>query len=125
MRAYTVATVAITLNVSRKWLDNALSHNHVDGVVQSRQGISRKLSPHAVLTLYIALRLVEHLEMPLKRALALANQLAEPGEGGNHALSRGLSIKLDLDQSAEEVADRLSRAVEIAPMPRRGRPAIK
>ena len=125
MRAYTVATVAITLNVSQKWLDNALSHNHVDGVVQARQGISRKLSPHAVLTLHIALRLVEHLEMPLRRALALANQLAEPGEAGTHALSRGLSIKLDLEQSVEEVADRLSRAVEIAPVPRRGRPAIK
>jgi hypothetical protein len=125
MRAYTVATVAITLNVSRKWLDNALSHNRVEGVVQARQGVSRKLSPHAVLTLHIALLLVEHLEMPLGRALSLATKLAQPAESGGHILSQGLSIVLDLDQATELVAQRLSRAVEITPLPRRGRPSIK
>ena len=125
MRAYTVATVALTLSVSRKWLDNTLSHNRVYGVVQARQGVSRKLSPHAVLTLHIALRLIEDLEMPLRRALALANDLAHSRESGGYALSRGLSISLDVDQSAEEITARLARAVEITPLPRRGRPSTK
>jgi hypothetical protein len=125
MRAYTVATAAITLNVSRKWLDNALSHNRIEGVVQARQGISRKLSPHAVLTLHIALRLVEHLEMPLKRALTLADELARSGESGGRTWRSGLSITLDLDLATQEINHRLAQAVEITPLPRRGRPSIK
>jgi hypothetical protein len=125
MRAYTVATVALTLNVSRKWLDNTLSHNRIDGVVQARQGISRKLSPSAVLTLHIALRLVVDLEMPLKRALALASELARLGEAGSYRLSRGLSITFDRDRSVEEITGLLAQAVEITPLPRRGRPPVK
>jgi hypothetical protein len=125
MRAYTVATVALSLSVSRKWLDNTLSHNRIDGVVQAHQGISRRLSPHAVLTLHIALRLIQDLEMPLKRALELAGYLARSGGSGGHTVSRGLSIALDVDQSADEVTTRLARAVEITPLPRRGRPPTK
>lgn len=125
MRAYTVATVAIALNVTQKWLDNTLSHLRIDGVIQTRQGVSRKLSPHAVLTLHIALQLVEHLEMPLRKALALANELARPPQAGSYALSQGLSITLDLNHSVAEITRRLARAVEITPLPRRGRPLIK
>ena len=125
MRAYTVATVALTLKVTRKWLDNTLSHNRVDGVVQSRQGVSRSLSPHAVLTLDIALRLAEDLEMPLKRALTVASHLARSQKNGSYALSRGFSIALDLDRLVEEITARLARAVEITPLPRRGRPSAK
>jgi hypothetical protein len=125
MRAYTVATIAMTLNVSPKWLDNTLSHNRIDGVIQARQGISRKLSPHAVLTLYIALRLIQDLEIPLKKALTLAHDLSRSRDGGGHSVSRGLSITLDIDQSVEEISRRLARAVEITPLPRRGRPSAK
>jgi hypothetical protein len=125
MRAYTVATVAVSLNVPRKWLDNALSHNRIEGVVQARQGISRKLSPYAVLTLHIALQFIEHLEMPLKRALALADELARSGESAGHILMPGLTIILDLDLAAREITHRLAQAVEITPLPRRGRPSIK
>jgi len=123
MRAYTVATVAITLNVSPKWLDNTLSHYRIEGVVQARQGVSRKLSPHAVLTLRIALRLVEHLEMPLRRALELAHELT--GDPGGYPLSRELSISLDLNRATAEITERLAQAVEITPVPRRGRPSTK
>jgi hypothetical protein len=125
MRAYTVATVAISLDVSRKWLDNTLSHNRIDGVVQARQGVSRKLSPQAVLTLHIALRLVESLEMPLRKALALANELGRNKQTAGYFLSPGLSINLDLNQSVQEITHRLARAVEITPLPRRGRPSTK
>jgi hypothetical protein len=126
MRAYTVATVALSLSVSSKWLDNTLSHNRIDGVIQAHQGVSRKLSPHAVLTLHIALRLIEDLEMPLKRALELAGHLARSGRsGGVYPLSRGLSITLDVDESTEHVNLRLAQAVEITPLPRRGRPPTK
>ena len=57
MRAYTVAASAFTLGVNTKWLDNVLSHHRVDGVFQQRQGISRRLTPAALLTLEIAARL--------------------------------------------------------------------
>ena len=43
MRAYTVATVAVTLGVTPKWLDNALSRFPIRGVLQSRQGVSQNL----------------------------------------------------------------------------------
>lgn len=123
MRAYTVATVAVTLGITRKWLDNTLSHNRIDGVIQARQGVSRKLSPLAVVTLYVTLRLIEDLDMPLKRALKLASELAR--SSGNHTLSAGFSITLDMDRSVHDVTERLARAVEITPLPRRGRPSVK
>ena len=125
MRAYTVATAAITLNVTRKWLDNTLSHHRIDGVIQSRQGISRRLSPQAVLTLHVALQLVQGLEIPLKRALVLARELSASGRAGGDGLSGGLSISLDIERSGAEVANRLAHAVEMTPVPRRGRPPIK
>jgi hypothetical protein len=51
MRAYTVATTAVTLNVPTKWVDNVLSHYHVPGVARNQQGVSRKLTYQAILTL--------------------------------------------------------------------------
>ena len=79
MRSYTVATVALTLGVSPKWVDNALSRFHVAGVVQKGQGVSRRLSPHSVLNLYIAIELGNSLGLPLAEALRTAQQVTVAG----------------------------------------------
>ena len=54
-RAYTVGTAALALDVPTKWLDNVLSHHSVPGVVQERQGVSRKVSLEGVLRGYFVL----------------------------------------------------------------------
>ena len=54
-RGYTVATAALALSVSSKWLDNVLSHNRVAGVLQTRQGVARRLSVDGLLIVALAL----------------------------------------------------------------------
>ena len=124
MRSYTVATVALTLGVSAKWLDNTLSHHHVEGVLQTRQGVSRRLTPRAVLTLDLALALVQSLGMPLGRALDVAESLLSEGVSGLH-LSRGITVGADVATISAELSVRLAAAVEATPVPKRGRPPAK
>ena len=123
MRAYTVATAAVTLGVSSKWLDNVLSHHSVEGVVQTRQGVSRNLSPRAVASLYIALDMVRGLSVPLRRALAIAGRLAAIEGSATVALSRHTNITVDTTAAATHISARLASAVEVTPIPQRGRPA--
>ncbi len=122
MRAYTVATTAVTLRMPEKWLDNVLSQNTVNGVIRKRQGVARRLTPKAVLTLEIAIRLARTLGATMPVALKLATQLLEQGaiEAGE-----GLSLSIDIRQIEGELTDRLAHAVEIAPSPQRGRPRRK
>jgi hypothetical protein len=61
------------------------------------------------------------LSIPVARALQLANQLLETPSG--IPAGKGITLSLDLDAIEEDVAARLAQAVEIAPTPRRGRPA--
>ena len=126
MRAYTVAAVAVTLKVPPKWIDNALSHHVVPGVVQARQGIARRLSPQAVTILEIALQLVRSAGLPLGRALEIGNKLTQAGTAGTGEarvqLSRSISIVVDSPAIRADTSARLAEAVEIAPRPRRGRP---
>jgi hypothetical protein len=67
--------------VSSKWVDNVLSHHHVPGVHQERQGIARRVTPAALLVLDIALRLVRSLGVPLPQALETAQLLIGAREG--------------------------------------------
>ncbi len=55
-RAYTIATAALTLGTTAKWLDNVLSHNRVTGVAQERQGVSRRLTVEGLLVLALTAR---------------------------------------------------------------------
>jgi len=126
MRAYTVAASAFTLGVNTKWLDNVLSHHRVDGVFQQRQGISRRLTPAALLTLEIAARLGRGFAIPLRPALEIAARLIQAREEGIEAPEiPSLRIIADVDVIAGELNARLERAVEISPTPRRGRPTRK
>jgi len=122
MRAYTVATTAVTLRVPPKWLDNVLSQNEIGGVIKRRQGIARRLTPQAVITLDLALRLTRAFHMAIPVALSLARQLREKNDVD---AGEGFRISIDLQSLEAEVMERLADAVEITPSPPRGRPRRK
>src|SRR3954467_11769011 len=118
-RAYTIATAALAVQTSPKWLDNILSHHRVLGVLQERQGVARRITIDGLLTIAIARTLAAGFGVPVSRALEIAQQLLS-SEG---TLTTG-SLKLDLEVAglrSRVIAD-LERAVEVAPLPRRGRP---
>jgi ABC-type amino acid transport substrate-binding protein len=119
-RAYTIATAALALGTSVKWLDNVLSHNRVPGVAQERQGISRRLTIEALLVLALAVLLIQELGLLTGRAIELAEELAK--NEGRFIAERGLILGLDLTSFRVRLLESLENAVEIAPVPRRGRP---
>lgn len=119
-RAYTIATAALALGVSAKWIDNALSHHRVKGVTQEKQGISRRLTMDGLLILSLAVLLATELGTSLANALQIAEQLA--ANGGRLQLPRGLKIELDLETFRNHLLSKLEHAVEVAPLPTRGRP---
>jgi hypothetical protein len=119
-RVYTIATAALTLGISMKWLDNVLSHNRVSGVAQQRQGVARRLTVESLVGLAIAILLVRELALPIAKAIAVAENLAK--NEGRYIASRGLMLTLDLSSFRADLLERLENAVEIAPVPKRGRP---
>jgi hypothetical protein len=121
-RAYTIATAALALEISVKWLDNVLSHNRVPGVSQDRQGVSRRLTVEGLLVLALAVLLIQELGVPTLKAIALAEDLAK--NEGRHSANQGLNLELDLVSFRERLLERLENAVEVAPAPRRGRPPL-
>ena len=118
-RAYTIATAALALNISPKWLDNILSHYRVSGVVQERQGVSRRITIDGLLTLSITQLLTVDLGLTVNRALQIAEELIA-GEGAS--ASGSLKLELDLVELRTRLISQLESAVEVAPLPRRGRP---
>ena len=122
-RVYTVATAALALQVPTKWIDNTLSHFHVQGVTQTRQGVSRKLSVESLLILSIALALIHDLDLPASNAIDAATRLTL--SNGKVRLPLGISLEIDIEETHAALLERLEHAVEIAPLPRRGRPPQK
>jgi len=119
-RLYTITTAALTLGTSMKWLDNVLSHNRVSGVAQQRQGVSRRLTVEGLVGLAVVILLVRELGLPIAKAIAVAENLAK--NDGRYIASRGLMLTLDLSSFRTDLLQRLENAVEIAPVPKRGRP---
>jgi hypothetical protein len=64
--------------------------------------------------------LVRELGLPTAKAVAMAEDLAN--NEGRHITSQGLILALDLSRVRAELLARLEKAVEIAPIPKRGRP---
>lgn len=120
MRGYTVVTSAVALGVDYKWLDNLLSHHRVAGVKQARQGVARTLPYPALRIIAIALELTAGLQVPLPRALAWGVRLSQ---NDNPATDGNLTVAIDLETLDRWLLERLAYAVEVAPVPRRGRPA--
>jgi hypothetical protein len=121
-RAYTVATIALALRTTPKWVDNALSHFRLSGVAQGTQGVSRKIASSGVLELATAQSLSHSLQIPLGEAIVISRRLLESGE---YAVTDHLKLQLDRETHGNAVAKRLEFAVEAAPLPRRGRPRGK
>jgi hypothetical protein len=119
-RAYTVATAALALGMPAKWVDNVLSHNTIRGVRQERQGVARRLSVEGLLILAIAALLIRELSLSTSRAIEIADGITK-GEG-HYFAGHGLTVQLDLPAFHASLLERLERAVEMAPIPRRGRP---
>jgi hypothetical protein len=123
LRAYTVAATAIALGVSKKWVDNILSHHRIPGVLQKRQGITRRVTPEALLKLELVGVLTSTLGLPILRALDLASRLIkEQGKGIDLPESPHVRLSADIPAIAAELDLRLEHALEISPNPRRGRP---
>ena len=122
-RAYTVATAALALGVSAKWIDNILSHHQVQGVNQAKQGVARRLSFESLTILAIAILLIQDLDLPTAKAVAIATELVR--SRGTAALTGGVQIQINIEQTTTDLLQRLEHAVEIAPLPRRGRPPQK
>jgi hypothetical protein len=126
LRAYTVAATAVTLGVSQKWVDNVLSHHRVDGVHQAKQGILRRVTPAGLLTLEIALVLGRTLGVPIAHALNISNELIATREGEIQLSGPpSITLRVDLDTMERALNARLERALEMTPIPKRGRPRYK
>ena len=121
MRAYTVAAAAVSLGISPKTLDNVLIRYEIAGVRRARQGVSRRLTAHAVMTLDLALRLSRSASIPLGTALTLAARVAQESVPAIE-LEKGITLSFDLEILRQSLDARLAEAVEVAPAPRRGRP---
>jgi len=119
-RGYTIATAALTLQVTIKWLDNALSHHKVTGVHQEKQGVARRLTIEGLLRLAVATILVRELGLPLPTAIEIAEVITH--SDGHFTSTSGLRLELDLKTLRTTLLARLEHAVEIAPIPKRGRP---
>ena len=118
-RAYTIATAALALGIPVKWLDNVLSHFSLQGIVQERQGVARRITIDGMLQLY----LVHSLSSELGTTIVVGTRLAQGlAAAGLVELSNGITIRVDPDALRAELIERLEHAVEIAPVPRRGRP---
>ena len=119
-RAYTIATAALTLEMPAKWLDNTLSHIKIRGVRQEKQGVTRHITIDGLLILLITALLIVELGISLSRAARMAETLAN--NNGLYTSPGGVGIQLDLEALGSELLERLEHAVEVAPIPKRGRP---
>ena len=119
-RAYTLATAALALSVRPKWLDNILSHHKVAGVVQERQGVARRITIDGLVQLLLIQIFVSEAGVTLNSAVRLAQKASEAG--GRVELTAGIHLIADLEALRSTLVERLEHAVEIAPLPRRGRP---
>ena len=119
-RAYTVATAALALGMPAKWVDNVLSHNRLPGIRQERQGIARRLSIEGLMALALTAVLTQELGLSTAKAIVVAEGIVQGS--GRFLAGEGLSIEIDLGVFQASLLEKLERAVEIAPVPRRGRP---
>jgi hypothetical protein len=122
LRAYSTAVVANALDVDRRWLDNLISSNRLVDLRPERQGKSRAIPPHVVLTIAIAMELTKGLGASLPTALALAAAVIDTGA---HSPVEGLTVVVDVAAIERRIAQRLNDAVEAHPPVRRGRPPRK
>jgi hypothetical protein len=119
VRAFSTAVAAAALGVERRWLDNVIDQNRIEGIDRGGHGVSREISPKAVLTIAVAIELMDAIGSPVSEALDLAVAVARTGR---YAPSGVTTIEVDVEAIERELAMRLSEAVEAHPPAKRGRP---
>jgi hypothetical protein len=121
MPLYNTATVAAAMGVTPKRLDNLLSHNKIDGLRAGPQGVARRLSVNTVTILMLARDLIDAAGIPASVAIRMASRMVN-SPNGEIEPAPGFHIRIQKEAFHEKVLARLSRAVEMAPTKRRGRP---
>ncbi|MCE2942040.1 MAG: hypothetical protein ACK53A_08520 [Gemmatimonadota bacterium] len=118
MARYDVRLAAVALDVGYQWLDSLLARHPVAGVVAESQGVRRTVTDDALVTLAIVRDLHHDLGLPLGRAVAVAESLQASG-----AMRAGLvALTVDRSQVVDQLAPRVSEALERIVPRRRGRP---
>jgi hypothetical protein len=107
-------------DVERKWIDNFLSRVAIAGAESSGHGVVRRLSAGAIHQITLTRRLAQELGLSIERAASLAGALI--ANGGSVRMPSGLAVTVDLRAFDDDVASRLSDAVEAVVLARRGRP---
>jgi hypothetical protein len=121
MPFYNTASTSASLGISQKWLDNLLSHNKIDGVEQTRQGVSRRLSIEAIVIIAVTHRLVKAANIPVGQAIELAERLiVSPSH--SVIIADDIMISINRGQLEKSILEGLERAIEVTPLPARGRP---
>ena len=121
MRSYDVAVASLAIDAPLKWTDNLLSHYDIPDVVSAKRGISRRITPSALVLLALIRQLHIEFGTGVGDAVSLATRLLSSENNG--VLEKG-HLRLSFDRVTLErtLARRLSDALESAPTPRRGRP---
>ena len=123
-RAYDVKSVALAIDAPIKWVDNLLSHHAIPGVSGGRQGVQRQISFEGLLAIDAARLLVTELQLPLRRAVAVAGEALRHRSTDVMTVSTagGIEIALPVALREARLHERLVVAAEsIARVPR-GRP---
>jgi hypothetical protein len=121
MPSYDIRTAAFVVRATRKWVDNVASHHLLPGVGCTGRGVDREFSFEAVVLLAAVRMLTEELEMPLRRAVGVADEVCRSSDG-TVTFPSGVRCFVDQDALVQEVRQRLLEAAESVPRIRRGRP---
>jgi hypothetical protein len=124
-RTYSAIAVALATGVQRKWLDNLLSRYQLSGVTRSRQGVERRITAGALLTIEAIRILNLELGISVERAVAVAgasvNQLAS-NQQMIYATPSGLELTFPVVEIERRLRERMMAALESMAHSPRGRP---
>ena len=121
MRSYHVDIAEYVTVAERKWIDNILSHFDIPGVVSSRRGSPRRITPTGIYHIALARQITRELNTTLSAAVALAQRLLQ-SDAGELPVCRGLSLRFDPREFQAAIDLRIAEAVEAVVPARRGRP---
>ena len=119
MPVYDLAAVAEALDRPGKQIDNILSRNNITGIEHTKRGVTRRIALDAVLTLRVALELVDAVGLSIPAALDAAAIIRE--RRGTLQIGSFGRMVIDLDALEESTVTYLNRAVETVGRRARGR----
>jgi hypothetical protein len=124
-RSYSTALIALTIDVSPKWLDNLLSRHELVGVARSSRGSERQITDDGML----AIELVRTLNLELGVSVAAAVRMsmavlqsAPRDTTWTFALPSGLVLTFPLGDIRARLHQQLADAIEFVAQKPRGRP---